>query len=131
MTSAQDCADIVRSYFTHLTASDTALIVALFADDGYVVSPVLGTMLAGAFYDTLDSASARNVLTVHRIMSSDDDRFHSAHFTYDWTLNDGTQIEFEGVDVFEFDDDDQICSMKIFYDTRLGCRVETGESADC
>ncbi len=117
MSTTTSRADIVRSYFELLSASDTASIVALFADDGYVESPVLGTMPAGAFYETLDDASSKNALTVHRVMSSEDDSVHAAHFTYDWTLTKGGQIEFDGVDLFEFNDDDEIVSMKIFYDT--------------
>jgi ketosteroid isomerase-like protein len=135
MTTATDPADIVHSYFKHLTNSDIASIVALFADDAYVASPVLGTMRAGAFFDALDGASARNVLTVHQVMSSDDDRFQAAHFTYDWTLRDGGRIEFDGVDVFEFNDANQICSMKIFYDTHptraeVGNKYERQDNSD-
>jgi len=110
-------AGIVERYFDRLTASDVDAIVALFADDGYVVSPVLGKMLASEFFATLDGASKQNVLTVHRIMSSDDDRFLAAHFTYEWTLHAGDEITFDGVDMFEFDDADRIVAMNIFYDT--------------
>jgi len=108
---------IVRSYFEFLTASDVSSIVALFADDGFVVSPVLGKVPAGEFFATLNDASAQNILTVHRVMSSDDNRFHAAHFTYDWTLSAGGQVTFDGVDMFEFNDNDKVVSMKIFYDT--------------
>lgn len=117
MSATSSRPEIVRSYFEFLTASDVGSIVALFAEDGYVESPVLGTMPATDFYRNLDDASAQNVLTVHRVMSSDDDRFHAAHFTYDWTLTKGGNIEFDGVDLFEFNDNNQIVSMKIFYDT--------------
>ncbi len=117
MSESKSRAEIVRSYFVYLTNSDVPSIVALFADDGFVVSPVLGTVPAVEFYETLDGASERNVLTVHRVMSSEDDRFHAAHFTYDWTLSAGGQVTFDGVDMFEFNDDDQLVSMKIFYDT--------------
>jgi len=126
MTSANTRTDIVQSYFVSLTASDISAIVSLFADDGFVVSPVLGTMPARNFYQALDEASAQNVLTVHQTMSSSDDRFHTAHFTYDWTLSDGSQTQFEGIDMFEFDDDDRISSMKIFYDT-YPTRQEVGD----
>lgn len=126
MSPSRTRVEIVRSYFEHLTASDTEAIVGLFADDGFVVSPVLGTMAAADFYRTLDDASSCNVLTVHGVMSSDDDRFHAAHFTYDWTLAAGDEIRFEGVDMFEFDDADRIVSMKIFYDTHP-TRSEVGD----
>ncbi len=117
MSTTTSRPQIVRSYFALLTASDVVSIVALFAEDGFVESPVLGRMPAGDFYRTLDDASTQKVLTVHRVLSSDDNRVHAAHFTYDWTLAKGGQIEFDGVDLFEFNDDDKIVSMKIFYDT--------------
>ena len=117
MSTARSRADIVTTYFERLTASDNAGIIALFAEDGTVESPVLGTMDAAPFFETLGDASEQNVLTVHCIMSSDDDRFFAAHFTYDWTLSGGGDVTFDGVDLFEFNDDDQLASMKIFYDT--------------
>ena len=117
MSTGTSRAEIVHSYFELLTASDIDSIVALFAADGFVESPVLGKMPAGDFYQTLDDASSQNVLTVHRVMSSADDRVHAAHFTYDWTLTKGGQLEFDGIDLFEFNDEDKLVSMKIFYDT--------------
>ena len=117
MVSSTSRTSIVESYFGFLTASDIPAIVDLFAVDGFVVSPVLGTVPAGEFFETLNDASEQNVLTVHQIMSSADDRFHSAYFTYEWTLRAGGHVSFDGVDMFEFNDDDKVASMKIFYDT--------------
>lgn len=117
MTTPTSRADIVGYYFERLTASDIPAIVALFADDGTVESPVLGTMPADAFFETLDGASERNVLTVHRIMSSPDDQCFAAHFTYEWALRAGGEVTFDGVDLFEFNDDGLLSALKIFYDT--------------
>ena len=125
MTTWTTRAEIVERYFDRLTASDVEAIVALFADDGTVESPVLGTMPAAAFFATLDDASERNILSVHRIMSSPDARFFAAHFTYDWTLSAGGNVTFDGVDLFEFDDDGKLASLKIFYDTHP-TRAEVG-----
>ena len=125
MTTPTTRAEIVGHYFERLTASDVEAIVALFADDGSVESPVLGTMPAAAFFATLDDASERNILTVHRIMSSPDDQFFAAHFTYDWTLTAGGNVTFDGVDLFEFNDDGKLASLKIFYDTHP-TRAEVG-----
>ena len=125
MTTRTTRADIVARYFDRLTASDVEAIVALFADDGTVESPVLGTMPAAEFFATLGDASAQNILTVHRIMNSPDDQFFAAHFTYDWTLAAGGNVTFDGVDLFEFNDDGKVASMKIFYDTHP-TRAEVG-----
>ena len=117
MSTPSSRVEIVNAYFEYLTASNIDAIVGLFADDGTVESPVLGTMPAGAFFDTLDDASEQNVLTVHRVMASADDQFFAAHFTYDWTLRAGGQVTFDGVDLFEFNAEGQLVSLKIFYDT--------------
>jgi len=117
LAAATTRAEIVSSYFEHLTASNIEAIVALFANDGFVESPVLGTVPAEAFFRKLGDASERNVLTVHAIMSSSDDRVFAAHFTYEWTLKEGGDVTFDGVDLFEFGDGDLLASMKIFYDT--------------
>ena len=44
-------------------------------------------------------------------------RHHLSTTPEDWTLTKGGQIEFDGVDLFEFNRADRIVSMKIFYDT--------------
>ena len=107
----------VRRYFELLTAGDTAKIIELFAADGTVQSPFLGTMDAAAFFEKLSSASAASKLTVKDVLIGESGQSAAARFHYDWTLATGDLVEFEGVDHFTLAADGRFQSMSIFYDT--------------
>ena len=100
-----------------MTKGDIEAIIGLFADDGYVVSPFLGTVLARPFFEKLGNASSNSVLTVYDVLIGEDGNTSAGHFRYDWTLADGSDLVFEGIDYFTFDDDLKFKSMKIYYDT--------------
>lgn len=116
MTPAEKIA-YVRTYFERMTASDIDGIVALFRPDAHVVSPFLGTMNAAEFFAKLGSASAASKLTVFDVLLGENGNSAAAHFEYDWTLRNGDQIVFQGVDYFTFAEDGRFASMSIFYDT--------------
>lgn len=122
---ANPAADLYCSHDVLNLMSVDHVVYVIEVSTGLVESPVLGKMEAAAFYCKLGEASEQNVLTVHRIMSSEDGRAFAAHFTYDWTLTGGDNVVFDGVDLFEFNDDDLLVSMKIFYDTHP-TRVQVG-----
>lgn len=121
-----ELANHVRHYFELMTAGDIEGIIALFADDGTVVSPFLGTMAARPFFEKLGSASTNSVLTVFNVLIGDDNRTAAGHFRYDWTLVDGSDLMFEGIDLFTFADDQRFQSMNIYYDTHP-LRLEIGD----
>ncbi|WP_419914154.1 nuclear transport factor 2 family protein [Hoeflea sp.] len=123
--SAEKAATI-RRYFECLTAGDTEGIIGMFSSDGFVVSPFLGTVPARPFFEKLANASSNSVLTVHDVLIGENGKSGAGHFRYDWTLADGSDICFEGVDYFTFDDDLKFKSMKIFYDTHP-LRMQVGD----
>ncbi len=116
----------IRAYFAALTAGDMDRVIALFADDGAVVSPFLGTLPARAFFEKLGKASAQSSLTVHDVLIGTAGETGAAHFRYDWTLADGSKISFEGVDHFTFAPDLRFRMMRIYYDTHP-LRQEVGD----
>ncbi|MDA4846066.1 nuclear transport factor 2 family protein [Hoeflea poritis] len=116
----------IRQYFERMTAGDIEGIIGMFADDGFVVSPFLGTVPTRPFFEKLGNASSNSVLTVHDVLIGEDGSTGAGHFRYDWTLADGSQLTFEGVDHFTFDDDRKFKSMKIYYDTHP-LRREVGD----
>lgn len=109
----------VRRYLDCLHASDTEGLIALFAPEGYVVSPFLGTMKARPFFTKLAQSSTQSVITPIDLFESVTDGAQrvAAYFRYDWTLKDGKVVTFTCVDVFEFDTDARITTMTIVYDT--------------
>jgi len=107
----------VRKYFERLTASDYIGIIEMFEGDGWVDSPFLGKLPASKFFTKLGKASSRNILTVHDILFGEHGDSVAAQFVYDWTLESGDKIIFQGVDYFKFGVSGRFASMSIFYDT--------------
>lgn len=111
--------DVMRRYMKALDAADYPAIVALFAPGGRVVSPFLGEMEAGPFFERLGGASQKNVITpIDVFVSADGTPRATAFFRYDWTVNDGTLISFEVMDLFEFAPGTaQVKRLSLIYDT--------------
>lgn len=118
---------ILQTYMRALGESDYATVKSLFAADGKVLSPFLGEMPAGAFFDRLAGASTRNVITPIDIFLSSTDQHHAtAYFQYDWTVRDGTLITFKVMDLFTFEPDTRLVSyLDLIYDTHP-IRVSAG-----
>jgi len=110
---------VMRRYMAALHAADYPAIVALFAPGGRVVSPFLGEMEAGPFFERLGGASAKNVITpIDVFVSAGDTPRATAFFRYDWTVNDGTLISFDVMDLFEFEPgSDKVRRLSLIYDT--------------
>lgn len=110
---------VLQAYMTALGQSDYATVKSLFAPGGQVLSPFLGEMLAGPFFDRLAGASSRNVITPIDIFLSQGASHHAtAYFRYDWTVRDGTLISFKVMDLFTFDpDSDKVRYLDLIYDT--------------
>jgi hypothetical protein len=110
---------VLQTYMDALGRSDYATVKGLFAPCGKVLSPFLGEMPAGPFFDRLAQASSRNVITPIDIFLSDNGKNHAtAYFQYDWTVRDGTLITFKAMDLFTFEpDSDRVTYLDIVYDT--------------
>lgn len=118
----QQAVDTVRTYLQHLNASNTAGLISVFEEDGIVHSPFLGTMKASDFFQKLAQASSASVITLIDLFASvqpgSDDVRVAAYFRYDWTLKDGSVVDFTCVDIFTFrQGSTRIQEMRIVYDT--------------
>jgi len=109
----------LQIYMKALGESDYATIKNLFAPDGKVLSPFLGEMAAGPFFDRLGEASSQNVITpIDIFLSATGKNKAAAYFRYDWTLRDGTLITFKVMDLFTFDpDSNKVKYLDLIYDT--------------
>ncbi|MDT7513726.1 nuclear transport factor 2 family protein [Rhodoferax mekongensis] len=112
----------VQTYLQYLHASDTAGLISTFEENGVVHSPFLGTMGASEFFQKLALASSKSVITPIDLFASvqpaTDVVRVAAYFRYDWTLNDGREVNFTCVDVFSFrPQGSRIQDMQIVYDT--------------
>jgi ketosteroid isomerase-like protein len=118
----QQALQTVRTYLQRLHASDTAGLIDTFEADGVVHSPFLGSMKASDFFQKLAQASSKSVITLIDLFASvqtaDNLVRVAAYFRYDWTLNDGREVDFTCVDVFTFQaGSSRIQDMQIVYDT--------------
>jgi hypothetical protein len=118
---------VLQTYMTALGQSDYKTVKNLFAPSGKVLSPFLGEMLAGPFFDRLAEASAKNVITPIDIFLSATDKKHAtAYFQYDWTVRDGTLITFKVMDLFTFEAvSNEVAYLDLIYDTHP-IRVSAG-----
>jgi ketosteroid isomerase-like protein len=124
--------DLVASYLTAVENADLDAMLALFADDAVVHSPLYGTVPAVEFYPQLfaDTGSATlTLLGTMRGTSVEGRALVSFLFHFDWILPGGTAAPFDVVDVAELDDSGRIRSLRIVYDTvdvRPAFEADTG-----
>ena len=110
---------VLQTYMKALGDSDYATVKSLFAPGGKVLSPFLGEMEAGPFFDRLGEASSLNVITPIDIFVSAAEKQHAtAYFQYDWTVRDGTLITFKVMDLFTFEPHgNKVMYLDLIYDT--------------
>ena len=108
---------IIQSYFSALETGSAEKVLSLFSQEAVVHSPLYGVQPANQFYQSLFEDTNASQLTVHQIFT-DQEKAAAAHFSYHWTLKNGKQVQFEGVDLFQFDDQNRITELRIIYDTK-------------
>jgi len=108
----------VDTYLKALERGDVAAICALFTPDARIFSPFLGWMQPTPFFEKVVSASGQSrITTIDICVSATGARRATGYFVYDWGLKDGSAVQFECVDVFEFDESGLVERMVIVYDT--------------
>lgn len=106
-------------YLAALNAGDLEGVLALFATDGTVSSPLYGQMKAVDFYASLfDDTGASDTRLLNVFPQSMQKPAVALHFSYGWTLTNGEQVAFECVDVFDLTEDrERFQHLSIIYDT--------------
>lgn len=95
--------EAVHAYLDALGRGDTEAIIDAFADDGEVISPFLGRLPARPFFARLAESSMRSDIEIFDILVSAQGAPRCvAYFHYHWTLRDGTVVQFDCCDVFDF-----------------------------
>ena len=107
---------LVDAYLRALGTKDADLAISLFAPDGVVDSPLYGLLPAREFYPALFEDTAASVVTLRKLMVSDDFSTIAFWFDFDWVLADGSPAPFTVVDVAELRDG-LITALHIVYDT--------------
>ncbi len=111
--------EITQAYLDALREANLNAVVDLFANKGVVISPIYGTMDARSFYKTLFSDTQNSTLTLLGIFQDVDDTTKMAiHFTYQWTMVNGSIVSFDVVDVIKLNEQNKITELTIIYDTQ-------------
>jgi hypothetical protein len=111
---------LADAYLAALEAADVARVLALFADNAVVHSPLYGPVPAAEFYPALFSDTSRASLTLRGVTSGTSTAGASLvglWFHFAWRLGDGRDAPFDVVDMLELDPDGLITSLHILYDT--------------
>lgn len=111
--------ELCNRYLAALNNGDLDAVLALFAPDAQVSSPLYGMRDAQSFYTDLFADTARSETRLLNVFDrSGSGSAVALHFEYDWTLGNGTLVKFECVDVFELTaDTERFQKITIIYDT--------------
>jgi hypothetical protein len=119
-------------YLGALQMGDLEQIVALFAEDGMVHSPLYGPKAPTEFYEGVFRDTSDVELTLRGVsggVSVGGGEIVMIWFRFDWTMAGGTNVPFEAVDVMELNSEGRIANLHIIYDTvntRPALEQETG-----
>lgn len=109
--------EIAIKYIDYLEKGDIKNVVNLFNIDGIVDSPLYGIKKADEFYYKLSSDTTNSQLHLLGIFEDGESNNLALYFTYKWTLKNNERVEFDVVDIIEFDLENKISKLKIIYDT--------------
>ena len=109
--------EIAEQYIECLEKGEIEKIIKLFSKKGQVTSPIYGTILASDFYKELNEDTFSSKLKLKGIFEAEDSNQIAINFNYKWTLKNKSRVEFDAVDIIEFDKNNKIEHLQIIYDT--------------
>ncbi len=115
--------EIAKEYIKHLENGNIEQVLALFNQNGMVDSPLYGIKKADEFYLELNSDTTNSELSLLGIFEESDSKNLALYFTYKWTLRNNQVVEFDVVDIIEFDIQNKISKLKIIYDTVIARKL--------
>ncbi|MGB5818512.1 MAG: nuclear transport factor 2 family protein [Saonia sp.] len=114
-----DVKTLARDYLDYLQKGEIDKVIALFANDGLVVSPIYGTKPAQDFYTELANDTEASVLKFDGLFEEKEGHRVALSFDYHWTLKNGKKVVFKVVDIIVLDDAFKIKKLTIIYDTYI------------
>lgn len=111
--------EISKKYLEYLDSGKIEQVIGLFNENGIVDSPIYGIKKAKEFYCELNNDTSNSELNLLGIFEEKESNKLALYFTYKWTLKNKRKVEFDVVDIIEFDSLNKISKLKIIYDTIL------------
>lgn len=118
--------EIAKNYLKFIESGNIEQIIKLFDKNGIVDSPIYGIKNAEEFYIELHNDTSNSELHLKGIFEQNNANNLALYFTYKWTLKNNQKIEFDVVDIIEFNSDNKINKLKIIYDTVLARKLVGG-----
>ncbi len=110
---------IANEYLRYLEKGDIEKVIELFDNNGIVESPIYGVKKADEFYHELNYDTTNSELYLKGIFEQNESNNLALYFTYIWTLKNNQKVEFDVVDIIEFNSKNKIKKLIIIYDTVL------------
>ncbi|GAA3568547.1 nuclear transport factor 2 family protein [Snuella lapsa] len=114
---------IATKYIDYLEKGEIENIINLFNEKGIVDSPLYGIKKADEFYRELSSDTTNSELHLFGVFEENNSNRLALYFTYKWTLKNDKKVEFDVVDIIEFDMHNKISKLKIIYDTIISRKL--------
>jgi hypothetical protein len=118
-----DKKEIAKRYLKHLENGEIEQVIELFDEHGIVESPIYGIKKADEFYRELANDTSNSELHLKGIFEQSDSNAIALYFTYKWTLKNNQKVEFDVVDIIDFDSNNKISKLIIIYDTVLARKL--------
>ena len=115
--------EIAKKYIELLEHGNIEGVIGLFNSHGMVDSPLYGIKKADEFYRELNNDTSNSELHLKGIFEEDESNNLALYFTYKWTLKNNQRVEFDVVDILEFDHQNKISKLKIIYDTIMARKL--------
>jgi hypothetical protein len=115
--------EVAIEYIDFLKKGDIENVINLFNQKGIVDSPLYGIKKANEFYHELSSDTRNSELQLLGVFEENVSNNIAIYFTYKWTLKNNEKVEFDVVDIIEFDEHNKIDKLKIIYDTVIARKL--------
>lgn len=115
--------EIAKKYLEYLENGNMEKVISLFSNEGIVESPIYGIKKADEFYRELNNDTSNSELLLKETFQQNDSNNLALYFTYKWTLKNNEKVEFDVVDIIEFDSENKITKLKIIYDTVISRKL--------
>lgn len=110
--------DILQSYCLALLANDYQTMISLFSKNAKVFSFFAGKKSAPEFFQNLFKTSRRTKVELKNIFIEFENKpIVAAYICLESVWNEKAVLKFECVDIFEFDHENKITTLRIILDT--------------
>ncbi|HBL98836.1 TPA: hypothetical protein DDZ86_04300 [Candidatus Dependentiae bacterium] len=120
--------DIIQSYCKALKANDYNVMISLFSKDATVFSFFAGEKSAAEFFQNLFKTSRRTKVELKNMFIGLENKSTVAAYIYlEAVWNEKFALQFEAVDIFEFNSENKITTLRIILDTYPLRKLQTDQ----